>query len=175
MCEAEITASGKRDASTSMPWRRTECAVALALKRRARIDEREIDVEEHRLRRRRHPFPSAVAAARASYGPAMTTDARFTSSVCLAAAFTSSSVTASSKRRQPQVVVEPQPKELRGLEKRRNRAVGLEQPGDRADQVLLAVVELLRASVLRSPSAEFPRRSKRWRDPHWPGSRRRAR
>src|SRR5262249_15646648 len=67
---------------------RAEGVIALALKCRTWIDEGEVDVEKHGTQ----PAHDAVS----SYGPATTTVARFGSSHRRAAAFASSSVTASS-------------------------------------------------------------------------------
>ena len=70
-----------------------ELLVALALERRAGIDQREIDVEEDGAG---HAGLNGSGRAIGSYGPAITTDARSGSSTRRAAACTSSSVTASS-------------------------------------------------------------------------------
>ena len=119
-----------------------ERPIPFTLKRRARIDEREIDVEEHRPRRR----SSLIRTGDDDRG-AVDVERLASGGVYV---FKGDSV---EQRRKPEIVVEPQPEELRSLQKRGDGAVRFEEPRYRSDQILLAIGEL----VWRQPSAAIRR------------------
>ena len=101
-------------ASTAMPCRAQNAAIALALKRRAGIDQREVDVEEDGARHHRLIGPASVVRSGDDDASRDRDRGR-----ARAAAFTSSSVTAAQQLGQADVVVEAEAEELGGLQERR--------------------------------------------------------